>query len=57
MIGSYSAEQKAAAASRFALGRIGQPEDIADVGAFLISDAARFITGEIIIVNGGAAFG
>ena len=57
MIASYSPETKAAQASRFPLGRIGQPEDIASVGAFLISDAARFITGEVMIVNGGSNFG
>ncbi len=40
-------------AGRSALGRIGQPEDIADVMAFLASDDARFITGQGIMVDGG----
>jgi 3-oxoacyl-[acyl-carrier protein] reductase len=35
------------------LGRLGKPEDIADVVAFLASDDARWITGEIISANGG----
>ena len=35
------------------LGRIGTPADIADVVAFVVSDAARFVTGERITVNGG----
>ncbi len=39
--------------SRSPLGRLGQPEDIADVFAFLASDDARFITGQGIIVDGG----
>ena len=35
------------------LGRWARPEDIADVAVFLASDAARFITGRIITVDGG----
>ena len=35
------------------LGRLGQPEDIADVVAFVVSEEARWITGQIIGVNGG----
>jgi 3-oxoacyl-[acyl-carrier protein] reductase len=37
------------------LGRIATPQDIADVVAFLSSDDARWITGQIIPVNGGLA--
>jgi len=37
------------------LGRLGAPEDIADVVAFLASENARWITGQIIHVNGGLA--
>jgi 3-oxoacyl-[acyl-carrier protein] reductase len=36
-----------------ALGRLGQPADIADVVALLVSDEARWITGQNIRVNGG----
>ena len=39
--------------SRTPLGRLGEPDDIADVIAFLASDAARWITGQILVVNGG----
>ncbi|TAI65659.1 glucose 1-dehydrogenase [Bradyrhizobium sp. Leo170] len=35
------------------LGRFGQPGDIAPVAAFLVSDDARWITGETIVVSGG----
>ncbi len=36
------------------LGRLGQPDDIADVVAFLVSDAARWLTGQNIRATGGA---
>ncbi len=35
------------------LGRLGSPKDIADVVAFLCSDGASFITGQVLGVNGG----
>jgi NAD(P)-dependent dehydrogenase (short-subunit alcohol dehydrogenase family) len=35
------------------VGRIGEPEDIADVVIFLCSDLARFITGQNLVVDGG----
>jgi NAD(P)-dependent dehydrogenase (short-subunit alcohol dehydrogenase family) len=35
------------------LGRLAEPEDIADVVVFLATDAARYITGQTIHVNGG----
>jgi NAD(P)-dependent dehydrogenase (short-subunit alcohol dehydrogenase family) len=35
------------------LGRLGQPEDIANAIAFLCSDDAAFITGSELVVDGG----
>lgn len=35
------------------LGRIGRPQDVADAVSFLCSDKARFITGEVMRVDGG----
>jgi len=35
------------------LGRLGRPSDIADVAAFLVSEDARWVTGQVIGVNGG----
>jgi NAD(P)-dependent dehydrogenase (short-subunit alcohol dehydrogenase family) len=57
MIGNYSAENRAIQKGRVPLGRLAQADEIASVGTFLISDDARYINGETIIVDGGAAFG
>jgi NAD(P)-dependent dehydrogenase (short-subunit alcohol dehydrogenase family) len=35
------------------LGRLGEPDDVADVVVFLCSDLARFVTGQNIVVDGG----
>jgi NAD(P)-dependent dehydrogenase (short-subunit alcohol dehydrogenase family) len=35
------------------LGRVGQPQEIASVVAFLVSDAASYLTGQVVFVNGG----
>jgi 3-oxoacyl-[acyl-carrier protein] reductase len=37
------------------LGRLGQPEDVADVIVFLASDQARWVTGQLVYVGGGHA--
>ncbi len=37
------------------LKRLGEPEDIAGVAVFLASDAARYITGQLILVDGGTS--
>ena len=39
--------------SRTPLKRLGTPEEVADVVAFLASDAASYMTGEIVVVDGG----
>ncbi len=46
-------EEQAAAA--IPLGRVGTPEDIADVIVFLASDQARWLTGQVVKVSGGHA--
>jgi 3-oxoacyl-[acyl-carrier protein] reductase len=45
------------AAEFIPLGRVGEPEDIADVIVFLASQAARYITGQVIVVDGGLLVG
>ncbi len=39
------------------MGRIGEPEDIADVVLFLASNGARYMTGQVVVVDGGLLVG
>lgn len=47
---------KEAALGSIALKRFGEPVDVANAVAFLASDAARYITGQVIAVDGGMTF-
>ena len=51
--GHQTEEQIYSQGQRIPLGRIGQPEDLVGPTIFLASDAARFITGQTILANGG----
>jgi NAD(P)-dependent dehydrogenase (short-subunit alcohol dehydrogenase family) len=44
---------EASAAARHPLQRIGVPDDIAGAALFLASDASSFMTGEMIVLDGG----
>lgn len=48
-----SEEARARILSRTPMKRLGQPSEIADVVAWLLSDAASYVTGEIVTVDGG----
>ncbi len=48
-----SEEAKARILSRTPLRRLGEPAEVADVAAFLTSDASSYLTGEIVYVDGG----
>ena len=45
------------AAEFIPMGRVGEPEDIADVILFLASDASRYLTGQTVVVDGGLLVG
>ena len=48
---------RAEVASQHAVGRVGQPADIAATARFLISDAGEFVTGAAFVVDGGLSLG
>ena len=50
---SFTPEEMERMKGGAALKRIGQPNDIADIVAFLVSDAARWVTGREIVADGG----
>lgn len=53
MTDALSDDQKKALSAQIPLGRLGAVEDIANAAVFLASDAASYITGQVIEVNGG----
>ena len=50
---AYTPEVRRTYQERIPLGRIGSAEEIADVVLFLASDAARYVTGQELVVDGG----
>jgi 3-oxoacyl-[acyl-carrier protein] reductase len=53
MTAALSAELKAELLKKIPLNSLGQPEDIANAALFLASPAARYITGQVLTVDGG----
>ncbi|QKT03731.1 glucose 1-dehydrogenase [Ectothiorhodospiraceae bacterium 2226] len=49
----HTPERQQQVAAKIPAGRVGEPEEIADAAVFLASDAARYITGTTLFVDGG----
>ena len=55
MTAVLSDKVKEGAVSQIPMGTFGEPEDIAQAAVFLASDSARYITGQVLCVDGGMA--
>jgi len=53
MTGGLTEELKANILRQVPLGRFGQPEDIAQAAVFLAGPGARYVTGQVLVVDGG----
>lgn len=53
-VGSTPEDHQAEVSARTPLRRVGQPEEIAAVVAFLASEDASYVSGQTLYVNGGA---
>jgi 3-oxoacyl-[acyl-carrier protein] reductase len=53
MMNSFSESDKENLKDETPLNSLGTPEDIAQAVSFLVSDNAKFITGQVLSVNGG----
>jgi 3-oxoacyl-[acyl-carrier protein] reductase len=53
MTGAMTEKARSALVEQIPLGRVGMPEDVAEAVAFLASERAGYITGQVIHVNGG----
>jgi 3-oxoacyl-[acyl-carrier protein] reductase len=57
MLASMNAAGRAKLAARIPAGHIGSPDDIAEAAAYLCADAAAYVTGVVLDVDGGIGIG
>lgn len=57
MIGNYAPETREQQVRSSPSGRIGSAREVAEAGCLLMSDASRYVSGEVLIVNGATSFG
>jgi 3-oxoacyl-[acyl-carrier protein] reductase len=54
---SLYADREAELAGLYPLGRLGMPDDIGSAARFLLSEEASWITGQVLVIDGGVALG